>query len=261
MQHDIFMRGKAGRAAKQARKVRRTEINRIRNPLDRKLLKQMRTNKANCFGDCVVFRCLTALRCGEQQTAQNAVDTLRAIHFAHAGAAQTGNNLRHFLLDMSARRRIEGLPAAAESDNLVEKCSGIGAVKMNPHGFSGAGGEKTVRLVTVDQCDLTAFCSKNLRCLEIHGARTDISQIKVFMAFLVCYIAAVQKIVFLIIIVVSDASDIEKQPACRGRGRGEKALGTRQHACLIENLHTAHILFYMIAQNMNKMQYFVIASL
>ena len=81
------------------------------------------------------------------------------------------------------------------------------------------------------------------------------------MAFLVCYIAAVQKIVFLIIIVVSDASDIEKQPACRGRGRGEKALGTRQHACLIENLHTAHILFYMIAQNMNKMQYFVIASL
>ena len=219
----------------------------------------MRADILDGLGDYPIVRSAAAFALWEQQCAQDAVNALRAVHLTDAGAAQAGNDLRHFLFDAAVRRRVKRLFAAAERKDLLEKSARIRAVKMDPHGFRLAGGVKTVRLVAIDQRNLTAFRSKVLRGFKIHGARAHIGQEIVFMAFLTRYVAAVEEIISFIVIIVPDAGHIEKQAACSCRWRCEKTLGPRQYPCLICYLHTASPLILMIAQNMNKMNCFVIA--
>ena len=117
-----------------------------------------------------------------------------------------------------------------------------------------------MRLVAVHQCDLTTLGGEQLSRLEIHAARPDVGEEKILVALLMGDIAAVKKIVLLVIVIMPDAGHIEKQVARRGGRRGEKTLGARQHAGFIGHFHIRFLLVYMIAQNMNRLQCFIIAN-
>ena len=117
------------------------------------------------------------------------------------------------------RRRRKHLPAAAEREYLLEKCRRICAVKVNPERFRVALGIKMMRSAAVHQSDLSTLGAVELVGLEVHFTRANVGQKEILVAFQMGDVAAVEKIIPRIVVIMSHAGDIVKQPPSGRRRR------------------------------------------
>ena len=96
-----------------------------------------------------------------------------------------------------------------------KKCRRICAVKVNPECFRVALGIKMMRSAAVHQSDLSALGAVELVGLKVHRTRANVGQKEILMAFQMGDVAAVEKIIPRIVVIMSHAGDIVKQPPRR----------------------------------------------
>ncbi len=163
---------------------------------------------------------LCALR--QEQAAQDAVQSLRALDLTGFAGPQAEDELRKLLLEMQRGGRREHLSAAVKGDDLFEKCARVRSVEVQPERFCVTVCEKAVRSAAVHERSLSALDRKFVIGADAHRPGAHIEQIEVAVAFEMRDLAVVAEIIIFIVVIMPGARDVVEQSARDRAGVAKK---------------------------------------